>query len=743
MVSYKQLFTALFVPQIYATVLPRTRAGLGGLIGTYRLGESLGESSASHISLAYDSSGSLRAIRSDKVDVSAEKYGFERELYSVLCNGSGICPVFRESFVVKTDESKGKRFLVTDPSDITLEMFLRQGSVYSEESALNIVSQVAAYVTVLHNFGFSHNNIDVTTIAFKRDTQRSAVHFVDLTSAGRNIKGSAGMSFMNLELNPEKVYERYVRLDQPITDKNWFVHTAVYGDDPIERFIASPLSWSVQTKVAMRNCRIWMTISSHNRSRLNVLDSVHEILHGLVLPLDPPKEGESRENWFIWAMTRADEDSHIVNYLASRRRIFRNGLSEIILATRLLYRFVVHNEMEALRSSQLNVLRNLIGGNRVEEDFVISRFPNTDRTWFPWAVRDNNNDHAISGLMSRPEFTPLDRIAIRNSRIFERLSIGKAYGFSIDDSLRELYRYIVKTREPSTDESWFEWAIKYADSDSEIVNYLNPRSNLFSYDGADGIIYSTRLLYSLERRTQGDREDYIGIAKVFFQLQGVSEEQFMTLVRGGGAYATLSPTRRALLRIVHKVHAGRSIPDIDVLLSLLRREPFALTDDSEMFVQEPPSGNHKYTMIYLHGMGAIGATDWTEHIHRKTGGGFGDDVRVVIPQVKSTPRNPKREWFEFIEGREPWNSETPVGSLGDSESLEEATRGLLSLVDREARLLGGDYSRIYVMGYSKGGQMAVWLGLMGNRPLGVLSTIWDVCRTLRLTQCLTQGRMLL
>lgn len=147
-------------------------------------------------------------------------------------------------------------------------------------------------------------------------------------------------------------------------------------------------------------------------------------------------------------------------------------------------------------------------------------------------------------------------------------------------------------------------------------------------------------------------------------------------------------------------------------------ERFAIMEDSELFVHEPPPGMHRYTMIYLHGISGLGEKDWKDHIHPKTGGGFGDDVRIVIPQVKNTLRNPNREWFEFIQGREPWNDETPVGSLGKLESLEEAMNGLLSLVDREARLLNGDYSRIYIMGYSKGGQMAVWLGLMSNRPFG-------------------------
>jgi predicted esterase len=45
-------------------------------------------------------------------------------------------------------------------------------------------------------------------------------------------------------------------------------------------------------------------------------------------------------------------------------------------------------------------------------------------------------------------------------------------------------------------------------------------------------------------------------------------------------------------------------------------------------------------------------------------------------------------------------------------------RMLLPIIDSEAKKLNGDFSKIYIFGYSQGGMMAIWTALISDRPLG-------------------------
>ena len=89
-------------------------------------------------------------------------------------------------------------------------------------------------------------------------------------------------------------------------------------------------------------------------------------------------------------------------------------------------------------------------------------------------------------------------------------------------------------------------------------------------------------------------------------------------------------------------------------------------------------------------------------------------VRLVAPVMGDSKDNPLRGWFPFR--FETWDVRD--GSLATRADLEESGKILQVIIDKEADLLGGDYSKIFLLGYSQGAMMAAWIGLMSDKPLG-------------------------
>lgn len=131
-------------------------------------------------------------------------------------------------------------------------------------------------------------------------------------------------------------------------------------------------------------------------------------------------------------------------------------------------------------------------------------------------------------------------------------------------------------------------------------------------------------------------------------------------------------------------------------------------------VHEEHPGNHKATLIFLHGMNGF-VDNQLSMIKEK---GFferlGPNVRIVAPQIKTTGLNPERHWFPYR--MLPW--ETRTESVASKKQMDLTAQPLIEIIDAEAERFRGDYSRIFVLGYSQGGMVAEWIGLMSNRPLG-------------------------
>lgn len=144
-------------------------------------------------------------------------------------------------------------------------------------------------------------------------------------------------------------------------------------------------------------------------------------------------------------------------------------------------------------------------------------------------------------------------------------------------------------------------------------------------------------------------------------------------------------------------------------------EPYLVIDS--IYVQDPPSGRPEATLIFLHGMAGL-ATDQLSKMHENMffGDSLAERLRVVAPQVKKTEKNPLVEWFPFAAN--PWDYHTDPTSLATEKSLVEAANVINPIIDSEAGRFGGDYSKVFIFGYSKGGMIGSFLALTGSSNLG-------------------------
>ena len=152
---------------------------------------------------------------------------------------------------------------------------------------------------------------------------------------------------------------------------------------------------------------------------------------------------------------------------------------------------------------------------------------------------------------------------------------------------------------------------------------------------------------------------------------------------------------------------------------------------------EQQARRHKATLIYFDGMQGSGANQ-LERMHEKgLLNGLTDTLRVVAAEMRDTTRNGQRLWFPW--GHHPYQI-VPNLNLGARSDMEDSMRVIMPIIEREARLLGGEYSRIYLLGYSQGGMMATWLGLMSNRPLGGVINMHGVFPVFDLDQVSEAGK---
>lgn len=150
-------------------------------------------------------------------------------------------------------------------------------------------------------------------------------------------------------------------------------------------------------------------------------------------------------------------------------------------------------------------------------------------------------------------------------------------------------------------------------------------------------------------------------------------------------------------------------------------------------IVRPPSGPHRWTLIYLHGLGSSAIDNYADRPHYFSDGSLA--LKVIVPTAPSRELScfdtwfvPKRDpspgtgrwkvnqfhsWYDYIT-----NHDGKKEDSIDWESLAVVQRALHSLIEREAAELGGRTDRIILAGKSQGCCTALDAALSFPRPLG-------------------------
>lgn len=127
-----------------------------------------------------------------------------------------------------------------------------------------------------------------------------------------------------------------------------------------------------------------------------------------------------------------------------------------------------------------------------------------------------------------------------------------------------------------------------------------------------------------------------------------------------------------------------------------------------------PKGEHKFTIIWIHGLGDRGES-FVDVFEGRVA-----NTRVVLPNAPVIPitanggyRMPG--WYDI----KSFGSDRDVGdSAFDKDGILSTMKALTELIDYEKTLVGGNADRIFVGGFSQGGASSLLVGHMYPEQLG-------------------------
>lgn len=127
-----------------------------------------------------------------------------------------------------------------------------------------------------------------------------------------------------------------------------------------------------------------------------------------------------------------------------------------------------------------------------------------------------------------------------------------------------------------------------------------------------------------------------------------------------------------------------------------------------------PKGEHKYTLIFLHGTSEKGQ-EYVKYFGSQPENRITPlNMKIVMPTapVRETGPDDKKTtaWFDIkspilAEGEEA--KENTIQSKVDQEKLEFSAEYILFMIDKEAKLLGNEPGRVFVGGFGSGGAVAL------------------------------------
>jgi phospholipase/carboxylesterase len=129
-----------------------------------------------------------------------------------------------------------------------------------------------------------------------------------------------------------------------------------------------------------------------------------------------------------------------------------------------------------------------------------------------------------------------------------------------------------------------------------------------------------------------------------------------------------------------------------------------------------PEGGYKSVLIFLHGLGdsAYGYLDIFDNDQRPVP----KDMKVVLLTAPEAPVT--------LNGGAVMNSWYDIKSLSrtekdvEQEDVDNNAKRVIKAIDNEAKALGGDYSKIFLGGFSQGSAMTLHVGLGHEKNIGGL-----------------------
>ncbi|KAG2413287.1 hypothetical protein HFD88_002476 [Aspergillus terreus] len=155
----------------------------------------------------------------------------------------------------------------------------------------------------------------------------------------------------------------------------------------------------------------------------------------------------------------------------------------------------------------------------------------------------------------------------------------------------------------------------------------------------------------------------------------------------------------------------------------------------------PPQGSHTHTVILLHGRGSNGP-EFAEELFSSTTS-QGQNLAARLPTYRWVFPTSRHRWSTtFQEEMCAWFdvysiTDTHARQELQTDGLRESVLHVLDILEDEARLLDGQFSRIYLGGMSQGMATALWafFGAMGTgRVQGALGGLLGFCGWLPFAQ---------
>ena len=133
----------------------------------------------------------------------------------------------------------------------------------------------------------------------------------------------------------------------------------------------------------------------------------------------------------------------------------------------------------------------------------------------------------------------------------------------------------------------------------------------------------------------------------------------------------------------------------------------------------PKSGKYKYVFIFMHGLN--GSPDRFVQKFGKLGGPIPDSFKIILPcaprqKVDAYGGEKRNSWFN-LHRRQGDRSPIKENEI-DFNELFKSSNKIKSIIREEANKLNGDYSKIFIGGYSQGACLAYDIGLSFEKILG-------------------------